>query len=180
MKTIKKILIVLGIIIVIPFIIALFVKKEYDVAREIVINKPKTEVFDYIKFLKNQDNYSKWANMDPAMKKTFTGTDGEVGFISAWESKDENVGMGEQEIKKITTGERIDYELRFIKPFEATDNAFMTTATLNDNQTKVTWGFNGKMKYPMNLMLLFMDMEKMLGDDLQSGLDKLKIELEKK
>jgi hypothetical protein len=39
--------------------------------------------------------------MDPNMKKTYTGTDAEVGFISAWESTDKNVGVGEQEIKKI-------------------------------------------------------------------------------
>lgn len=31
----------------------------------------------------------------------------------------------------------------------------------------------------MNLMLLFMDMDKMLGPDLEKGLEKLKIVLEK-
>jgi len=35
------------------------------------------------------------------------------------------------------------------------------------------------MKYPMNLMFLFMDFDKMLGDDLQTGLDNLKTVLEK-
>ena len=65
-------------------------------------------------------------------------------------------------------------ELRFIKPFEATDNAYMTTEAINENQTKVKWGFNGKMTYPMNLMLLFMNMEKMLGDYILQGLNNLK------
>jgi hypothetical protein len=35
------------------------------------------------------------------------------------------------------------------------------------------------MPYPMNLMLLFMDMDGMLGKDLQQGLDNLKGVLEK-
>lgn len=34
------------------------------------------------------------------------------------------------------------------------------------------------MKYPMNLMMLFMDMEKQLAPDLQNGLDNLKTLLE--
>ena len=49
------ILIVLLIIIAIPLVGALFVKKSYSVEREIIIDKPKAEVFNYIKFLKNQD-----------------------------------------------------------------------------------------------------------------------------
>lgn len=179
MKILKKILIVIAIIIAIPLIIALFVEKDYAVEREITINKSKQEVFDYVKFLKNQDNFSKWATMDPNMKKTYRGTDGTVGFVSAWESDDENVGVGEQEIKKIIEGERIDFELRFIKPFEATEPAFMSTETVSENQTKVKWGFSGHMNYPMNIMMLFMDFEKMIGDDLQTGLSNLKTVLEK-
>jgi hypothetical protein len=35
------------------------------------------------------------------------------------------------------------------------------------------------MKYPMNLMLLFMNMEKMVGGDLDKGLQNLKSVLEK-
>lgn len=38
----------------------------------------------------------------------------------------------------------------------------MVTEDAEGNQTKVKWGFNGKMPYPMNLMLLAMDMDGML------------------
>lgn len=178
MKVLKGILIVLAIIIAVPLVVALFVKKDYAVSREIVINKPKPTVFDYIRYLKNQDNYSKWASMDPAMKKSYRGTDGTVGFVSRWESNNDDVGTGEQEIKKITEGERIDYELRFYKPFEATEPAYMTVTDAGEGKTKVTWGFSGHMSYPMNLMLLFMNMEEMIGKDLETGLAKLKIVLE--
>lgn len=178
MKVLKKILIALLIIIAIPLIVALFVKKDYSVMREIVINKPQAEVFNYVKYLKNQNNYSKWANMDPNMIKTYTGTDGTVGFISAWDSKNDEVGKGEQEIKKITEGSRIDYELRFIKPFESTEQAYMITEAASPTQTKVKWGFEGHMAYPMNIMMLFMDFDKMIGSDLNTGLDKLKTVME--
>ncbi len=180
MKILKKILIVVGILIAVPLIIALFVKKDYRVEKEVVINKPKIEVFDYIKFLKNQDDYSKWNSIDPNMKKTYHGTDGTVGFVYRWESDNEEVGWGEQEIKNITEGERIDFELRFIKPFESTESIFMTTQAVAENQTKVKWGFSGHMDYPFNMYLLLMNFEEMIGDDLQIGLEKLKTQLEKK
>lgn len=179
MKILKGILITLGILIAIPLIVALFVDGNYAVERQVEINKPKAEVFEYVKHLKNQDNFSKWATMDPDMKKTYKGTDGTVGFISAWDSKNENVGTGEQEIVKITEGERIDIKLRFKKPFEAEDDAYFTTEALSENKTKITWGFKGKFPYPMNIMCLFMDMDKEVGGDLGTGLDNLKKVMEK-
>ena len=176
MKTLKKILLVIAIIIAIPLVIALFVKKEYSVERTITINKPKQQVFDYVKHLKNQDNYSKWVRMDPAMKKDFRGTDGTIGFVYAWDGNKE-AGKGEQEIKQITEGERMDVEIRFEKPFEGIAQAPFKTEALSAGQTKLTWGMKGKSKYPLNFMNLFMD--NMLGKDIQSSLVMLKGILEK-
>lgn len=179
MNIIKKILFGLLTLVVLALLLALFLPKQFAVEREISINQPKDTVFNYVKYLKNQDTFSVWATKDPAMKKTFTGTDGTVGAIAGWDSKDENVGVGEQEITKIIEGERIDFELRFKAPIESTDFAYMSTEAISPNQTKVKWGFNGKMPYPMNLMLPFMNMEQMLGKDLQDGLNNLKVVLEK-
>jgi hypothetical protein len=174
MKILKKILIVLVVIIAIALIIPLFLAKDYKVEREVTINKPKQEIFNYLVMLKNQDNFSVWAKMDPAMKKTYTGTDGTVGFVSAWDSEKKEVGAGEQEIKNITDGASIEYELRFLKPFESTSKATMSTEAVSENQTKVKWSVEGNMPYPMNIMQLFMDMDKMLGADLAKGLENLK------
>ena len=179
MKALKKVFLVIAVLIAGVAILAGVAKKEYSVQRQIEINKPHTEVFSYLKFLKNQDNFSVWAARDPNMKKEFRGTDGTIGFVSAWDSTNEEVGKGEQEIKKITENERIDYELRFLKPFESTEQAYFTTEATSENSTVVTWGFNGKMPYPMNLMLLFLDFDEMLGKDFDSGLSKLKAILEK-
>jgi len=178
MKALKIIgLSVLGIVVLV-LIVALFIDGKYDVEREVTINKSKQEVFDYVKSLKNQDNFSVWAKIDPAMKKEFVGEDATVGFVSAWDSENPDAGKGEQKIIKIDEGNRIDYELHFIEPFESTDYAYLTTESVNDSVTTVKWGLNGEMKFPMKLMLLFMDMEEMLAPDLQNGLDNLKAILE--
>lgn len=166
-------------LVVLLLIIAVFVKKEYAIVREITISKPKLIVFNYLKQLKNQDNFSKWSSMDPNMKKEYRGTDGTAGFVSAWDSNQKNVGKGEQEIKKIIEGERIDFEIRFIKPFAGIANAYLLTESLSENITWVKWGFDSKMNFPMNLMLLFSNMDKLVGNDLATGLSNLKNILEK-
>lgn len=174
----KKFSIAVLILIALPFIIALFVQKEYSVVTQITIDKPVVEVFDYVKYLKNQDNFSVWAQMDPDMVKSYRGTDGTVGFVSRWESQLEDVGVGEQEIMRIDEGKRIDFELRFFSPFESTDPAFMSTEAVGAKQTLVQWGFDGHLDYPMNLMFLFLDFETMIGNDLNQGLEQLKQQLE--
>lgn len=179
MKMLKTILFTILGIVALALIAALFIKKEYAVEKEITINKPKAEVFEYIKLLKNQNNYSAWAKLDPNMKKEYKGTDGTVGFVSAWDSENGDAGKGEQEIKKIADGERIDYELRFIEPIKSTDIAYMTTQSIDSTHTKVKWGFQGKMVYPTNLMLAFMNINEMIGKDLTDGLTNLKSILEK-
>jgi hypothetical protein len=178
MNILKKILYSLLGIILLALAVALFIPKEFRVVREITISKPKQVVFDYVKLLKNQNDFSVWASMDPNMKKEFRGTDGTVGFVSAWDSKVKDVGKGEQEIIGIIDGDRIDYELRFMLPMKSKDYAYMSTEALTNTTTRVKWGFAGRMSYPANLMLLFMNMDAMLGKDLEQGLNKLRTILE--
>jgi len=168
--------IIIGILLLIV-ILALVAPKNYEVSRSITINKPLSEVFTYLKYLKNQDNWSPWAERDPNMKKTFIGTDGEVGCISAWESDHKQVGSGEQEIISITEDKEITAQLRFLKPFKSQSDAYTRVVEANGG-TKVTWGFSGKNKFPVSIMMLFMNMEKAVGSDFEQGLAKLKSILE--
>lgn len=177
-RVLKIVLIVLFLIIVLPLIAALFVKKEYQVEKEMVIAQPIEQVFGYLKYLKNQDEFSVWMAMDPDVRMEYTGIDGTVGFVSAWSSEDKNVGAGEQEILAIKENARIDYELRFKEPFQSVSEAYLITEPVDLGQTLVKWGFRGRMNYPMNLMLLLMDFEGMIGKDLHEGLENLKAILE--
>lgn len=178
MKLIKIILIGFLLAVALLLLAALVLPSSYQVERSVSINKPKDQVFSYLVLLKNQDNFSVWMALDPNVKKTYQGEDGTVGFVSGWQSEKDEVGVGEQEITAIEPGSRIDYELRFISPFASVSPAYLLTEQLAADQTKVTWGFKGEMPYPMNLLLVVMDMEQMIGRDLQQGLDKLKVVLE--
>lgn len=174
MRFIKKLLLVFTALVSVVLITALFLDKDYHIERSIEINASKDQLFEYVKYLRNQEEYSVWAKMDPEMKRKYAGTDGEVGFISAWKSKKKDVGAGEQEITKITPGKRIDYELRFKEPFEAKHKAFIDFKKISKNKTRIAWGFDGSVPWPMNITLIFMDMDEMLGPDLEGGLKNLK------
>jgi hypothetical protein len=157
---------------------ALIAPKSYEVSRSIVINKPVSEVFEFLKYLKNHEVWSPWEKKDPNMKKTFTGTDGTVGAISAWVGN-KDVGEGEQEILNIIENKTIESKLRFFKPWKSESDAYLRTEEVNGG-TKVVWGFSGVNKVPTNIFMLFMNMDKTVGKDFEEGLASLKTHLENK
>ncbi|WP_420602103.1 SRPBCC family protein [Flagellimonas sp.] len=165
-------------IVLLILILAMIAPKSYNVSRSIEIAKPKNEVFENLRFLKNQDAWSPWNKKDPNMEKKFTGTDGEVGATSYWNGN-KDVGEGEQELTKIVDGERIESELRFLKPWKSTSDAYLLTEDAGAGSTKVTWGFSGKNKFPTSIFMLFMNMDKAVGSDFEEGLASLKTLLEK-
>lgn len=173
----KKVLLIIAVLIGLVIILGLVAPNDYNVERDIVINRPKAEVFMHVKSLKSQDQWSVWGQLDPDMKSEYHGTDGTVGFISAWEGN-KDVGKGEQEITGIIEGERVDFELRFKEPWESVSQAWLLTQAEQTDRTHVTWGFAGEMKFPMNIMLIFMSMENMIGPDLEQGLQNLKQKME--
>lgn len=173
----QVVLIVLAIV-AIPFIVALFVRKEYSVEREIKISRPNQVVFDYIRYLKNHDHFSRWGKMDPHVIKQYYGTDGTTGFIATWESNTRNIGKGEQRIIKVAVPKRVDIELRILKPYPSVAHIYMTTDPTSRQETVIIWGFKSKMNYPSNFMLLF-NVEKAIGKDIEAGLNTIKQQLEK-
>lgn len=182
MKRIKKIVGVLIGLVAILLVVALFIPTEKVVKRTIIISKNQRETFAYIKHLEHQERYGVWWKADPNIKITTKGTDGTVGYIHAWKSTDEQVGQGQQRIIKIVEGpnkSRMDIELKFIKPFKSVAPSFMTTEAISKDKTRVSWAITSNMPYPMNLIGAIMNMEKMLGDDLEQGLKNLKIILDK-
>lgn len=168
--------ILIGIVLLIA-ILGIIAPKSYDVRRSIVVNKPLAEVYDFLKYINNQDQWSPWKEKDPNMKKTLTGTDGEIGFISAWVGN-KDVGEGEQELVGLKENEEVTSVLRFFKPWKSTSDAYLRVAE-KDGGTEVTWGFSGKNKFPFSIFMLFMSMDKSVGKDFEKGLGKLKGILEK-
>lgn len=164
-------------IFILYFLLSIVAPKNYHVSRSIEINKPLPDVFDFIKYVKNQDYWSPWDHKDPDMKKEYLGEDGEVGFVSSWKGN-KQVGEGEQEITAIYVNDRMESKLRFLKPWKSESDAYIKVEEISAGSTKVTWGFSGINKPPGNVFMLFFNMDKAIGKDFEEGLVALKKHLE--
>lgn len=170
MKALKITGLVLTILVSIILITGLFVNGHYAVEREVTINKPKQEIGNYVNQLDDLDNFNVVKDA-PAKHKEVKEQTAPVQSIT------DSDRVNAFAIKK-APGKRVDYEIHFIKPFEATDHSYIISEAVSEKQTKVKWGFKGEMKYPMNLMLLVTDMENKLAPGLEKGLNNLKTTLE--
>ena len=177
MKIVKRILIVVLCVIALPFIIALFVPKSYTVNVSETINQPKQIVYDYVRILDHQKEYSIWVMEDPDLNPEIIGTDGSIGAIQKWNSKMDNVGEGEQEITALTP-ERMDVDLRFKRPFEGTAKAANIFKAVSENQTQITSEFYSNDPYPFNLPSYLFG-RKMIYEAQTKNLQNLKRILEK-
>jgi hypothetical protein len=162
-------------IIALLFLAALFMARNHFVKREVTINAPRKKVFDFIKFLKNQETFNTNAMADADRKKEFRGTDGTVGFVYGW-SGDKRAGVGEKEIMNIVDGQSVEMEIRFVKPMKTSARILMETESLADGQTKLSWSNAGALPYPFNVMIPMM--QKHVMKDMDSSLNNLKNLLE--
>ncbi|POY38978.1 polyketide cyclase [Solitalea longa] len=179
MNTIVIILSVIATLVLLLFVLALVAPKSYSLKRQVIVDQPVHVVFNYLKHLKNQDYFNKWVMMDANLRKQFRGEDGKVGFVYAWQGN-KQAGVGEQEIKRIEENKLVEVEVRFEKPMKGIARTPFSTEEVSQNQTRVTWEMSSTMKYPSNIILLFMNMDKLLGKDIQASLELLKLNLEPK
>ena len=96
--------------------------------------------------------------------------------IYSW-SGNKDAGEGEKEIMKIIDGERIESEIRFVKPMKASARIIMETKSVSANQTNVSWSNAGILNYPLNIMIPIM--EKSVAKGMDTSLANLKNILEK-
>jgi hypothetical protein len=171
----KKIFLGLVAVIVVALLAAASMPKNFIIEQEIIINKPRVMVFDYLKMTKTNSGWNPWMQKDPNVVQTFTGEEGTVGFINAW-SGNKEIGVGEQEVVDLIPNERIDLELRFAEPMKITHKSHFTTEAIDESQTKVTWVMEGKTPFPYNLICFFM--QKQLKKEFAEGLSNLKTVLE--
>lgn len=159
-------------------LIALFSAKGYDIRRDIVIDQPAASIYDYLRIVGNHDNFNVWMKRDPNMQETLTGTDGTVGFVYGW-SGNKDAGEGEKEIMELVQDRKVRIEMRFRKPMNVVSQTLYLTDPVGTDSTKVTAGVICTLKYPINAILIFVNMDKHLGKGLSDSLVELKRILER-
>ena len=174
---IKQLLAVVLVIVIIIIIRAATNPDTFRVERSITIKAPPERIFNLIDDFHNFGVWSPWEHLDPAMKRSITGTPSGKGAVYEW-SGNAKAGAGRMEILESTPSSRVKMQLDFLKPFRNRNTAEYTLTPQGD-ATKVTWAMYGPSPFISKIMQVFVTMDKMIGGDFDKGLAAMKAAAEK-
>jgi hypothetical protein len=143
----------------------------FTYVRSTEINAPAEKISPLVSDFKQWRAWSPYEDRDPSLKRTYSGNPSGVGAVYAWEG-DRNVGAGRMEIVE-STPRNVRIQLDFFAPFKANNMAEFTFAP-KGNATEVVWSMTGKNVLLGKVMSVFMDMDKMIGNDFANGLAAMK------
>lgn len=167
----KKLLAGLAAIILIIIVVAAFQSDDMNVTRSSTIAAPPEKVFKVVNDFRLWDAWSPWSKLDPQMKKTLEGPPEGVGAAYHW-SGNQEVGEGTTRLVASKPNEMVGMKLEFVRPFAGTSDV-QFTFTPDAAGTKVTWSMQSKKPFIAKIAGLFIDCEKMCGDQFNEGLANL-------
>lgn len=155
----------------------------YHVERRLEVATPTDVVFGVINDLHQFADVlvlfgAPWMELDLNMQKAIEGPEAGVGQSYAWKSKKE-LGQGKLTIEESVPGQKVGMQLEFVKPMKSTASVALTIAGTPTGSI-VTWSMDGNHNFLGKAMGLFMNMDKMLGADIEKGLARLKTVAERK
>jgi len=169
---IRKILIGIAALIIVICVIASFQSDDMNVTRSTTTSAQPETVFKIVNDFSQWDSWSPWSKIDPDMKATLEGPKEGVGAVYHWSGNSE-VGEGTTRLVESIPSEKVAMKLEFVRPFAGTSDVQFTFAPEGAG-TKVTWAMQSKKPFMGKVVGLFMDCEKMCGDQFNEGLANLK------
>jgi uncharacterized protein YndB with AHSA1/START domain len=145
---------------------------EFRVTRSAMIDAPAQVIFENINDLRKWEAWSPWAKLDPNAKNSFDGPPMGVGSSMSW-AGDNKVGVGRMTIVESRPNEFIRFRLEFEKPMKAVNTAEFSLSP-DAERTSVIWSMFGRNRFIGKAMGLFMNCEKMVGEQFEKGLENLK------
>ncbi len=177
LKTLVVIAVVVVVIVAGLLVYATTKPDSFAVKRTTAIKAPADRIFALINDLHGWSAWSPYEKKDPGMKRSFSGANQGKGAVYEWDGN-KNVGSGRMEIVEANPPRKIVIKLDFLKPFEGHNTAEFTLDPQGDS-TSVTWAMHGPSTYIFKVMGIFMNMDRMIGDDFAAGLANLKAVAEK-
>ncbi len=149
----------------------------FRIQRSASINATPEKVSALLADFHHWGSWSPWEKLDPALARKYSGAATGIGAVYEWEGN-KKVGKGRMEITDLSENARILIKLDFFSPFEAHNTAEFTLHQ-DGGTTNLTWAMYGPTSFPVKVMRLFMNMDRMVGKDFEAGLASLKALAEK-
>lgn len=177
----KKLLIALGVIVGIVLVFVIIVAMQpshYRVQRSTTVLAPASAAYEHVIDFQKWAAWSPWEKVDPSMKRTYGGSASGVGATYEWVGNSD-VGEGKMTIIKAEPNQLVRVKLEFHKPMEGVSEATFAFKPDGD-RTAVTWSMEGENNFIGKAFCLFMNMDKMIGEQFEKGLKDLKAVAESK
>lgn len=168
----KKILIALAVLVLGFIVVVALQPSDFRVERSATVAAPPAAVFAQVNDLRKWDAWSPWAKLDPNAKIAFEGPEGGTGATMSWAGNDK-VGEGKMTVVESRPDQAVKLKVDFVKPFEGTSNSEFGFEPEGD-KTGVTWTMTAHHNFLEKAMCLVMNGKKMIGDDMEKGLARLK------
>jgi hypothetical protein len=152
----------------------------FVVQRSARIEASADRIFPLINDFKSWAVWSPFEKLDPAMKRTYSATTSGTGASYAW-AGNAKAGEGRMDIVEALAPERVSLALTFTRPFRANHAVEFTLRPVGGGAnvptpaaTEVTWSMRGSAPLVSKIFGIFVDMDKMIGRDFETGLQNLK------
>ena len=172
----KIIVIAVAVVIAAILVLAATRPDTFRVERSAQISAPPQKILALVNDFHQWGAWSPYEKLDPTMKRTYAGTAAGAGAVYEWEGNSK-AGQGRMQIIDAAPT-RTAIQLDFIKPFAA-HNIAAFTAQPQGAVTRVTWSMEGPAPFIHKVLGLFLNMDKMVGGDFETGLANLKTLAEK-
>jgi uncharacterized protein YndB with AHSA1/START domain len=149
----------------------------FRIERSATIQAPPERVFAQVNELRAWTAWSPWETIDPQLQRTYSGPPAGEGAAYVWKGN-RDVGAGRMEIVESQPGARIVIKLDFLDPIEAHNTAEFSFAR-DGGGTRVIWAMYGPSPYLSKLLDLVFNMDRMVGDQFETGLSNLKSVIER-
>lgn len=149
----------------------------YTVERSATIAAPPSRVYEQIADFHNWTNWSPWEELDPELRRTYSGAAAGTGAVYEW-SGNRKAGEGRMEITRAEDPSGVEIDLDFVKPFKSHNQTAFTIAPAGDG-SQVTWRMVGKQTLGLRIFGIFRSMDSLVGKDFEKGLGRLKAHTER-
>lgn len=172
MKWLIRVAKVLGILILLYVVVAIFAPNGYKVERTQEMSASAEAIYEQVYKFENWGAWSPWAEKDATLTHEIEGEDGTVGAKYKWKGDPDISGEGSMTITELIPNEKISYDLHFID-MDMHSSGTILIESSEEGKTSVKWWDEGGIPFMFRPMMLFMDMDAMMGADFERGLFKL-------
>ncbi len=144
----------------------------FRIERSTLIQAPVGKIFPFLDNPREANRWNPFIRRDPGLKGTYSGPASGPGATFEFDGN-KDVGKGRVTVLSTQPPERVTVQLDMSAPMTV-HNTVEYTLQRDGNATRVTWSMHGPASFVSKLVGVFINVDRMIGNDFEAGLASLK------